>query len=240
MKNISHIFGREMKAYFLSPVAYVVLIVFVLLTGYFFAIYFDWASRNQGEANMRVVFLNVSITMLFLAPLMTMRLFAEEKRTGTIEILLTGPVTDAEVVIGKFTASFVLFLIMLALTFTCPLFLLIYGTPDILPIAVGYLGLLLLGAAFLSLGVVTSAITRNQIIAAIISFVILLGLWIIGWMSSSVGSQLGKVLSFISLVEHFEDFSKGVLDTKHVIYYVSFASFCLFLATKMIQSAKWR
>ena len=240
MKNAPSIFVREIKAYFVSPIAYVVLIAFVVLTGFFFTAYFNWASLYQGEANMRGIFLNVSITMLFVSPLITMRLFAEEKRSGTIEILMTSPVTDAEVVIGKFAASFVLFVIMLALTFTCPLFFIIYSKPDIAPMAVGYLGLLLLGAAFISLGVVTSSVTKNQIVAALTSFVLLLGLWVIGWMSNTVGSQLGRILSFISLVEHFEDFSNGILDTKHVVYYVSFAAFCLFLAVKSMQSAKWK
>jgi len=240
MKNTPAIFSREMKAYFVSPVAYVALIVFVFFAGYFFAVYMNSASRYQGEATMRMIFHNMSITMLFLAPLMTMRLFAEEKRSGTIEILMTSPVTDAEVVLGKFAASLALFTIMLALTFTCPLFLVMYGTPDVAAMAVGYLGLFLLGAAFISLGVVASSITKNQIISALISFVILLGLWTIGWMSTTVGSQLGKMLSFASLMEHFDDFSKGVLDTKHVIYYVSFAAFCLFLAIKSVQSAKWK
>ncbi|MFC1713508.1 ABC transporter permease [Candidatus Poribacteria bacterium] len=240
MKNIPSIFAREIKTYFVSPIAYVALIVFILLTGYFFAAYFNWASRYQGEANMRVLFHNMSITMLFLSPLITMRLFAEEKRSGTIEIMMTSSVTDTEIVIGKFAASAVLFLMMLALTSLCPIFLMAYGTPDVAPIAVGYLGLFLLGATFLSLGVVTSSLTKNQIVAALISFVMLLGLWVIGWMSNAVGSQFGKVLSFISLVDHFDDFSKGILDTKHVIYYVSFASFCLFFAIKLVQSAKWK
>ncbi len=240
MKNTPSIFAREIKAYFVSPIAYVALIVFIFFAGYFFAVYMNSASRNQGEASMRMIFHNMSVTMLFLAPLMTMRLFAEEKRSGTIEILMTSPVTDTEVVLGKFAASLALFAIMLALTFTCPLFLVIYGNPDVAAMAVGYLGLFLLGAAFISLGVVASSITKNQIIAALISFVMLLGLWIIGWMSSTVGSQLGNVLSFASLVEHFDDFSKGVLDTKHVVYYVSFAAFCLFLAVKSVQSAKWK
>lgn len=240
MRNIMSIFAREMKSFFVSPIAYVVLIVFAILTGYFFAIYFDYISRSQEEASMRITLQNMSITLLFLAPLITMRLFAEEKRTGTIEILMTSPVTDVEVVIGKFAASMVLFIIMLVLTFLCPIYLVVYGNPDVTPMIVGYLGLFLLGAAFLALGIVTSAITKNQIVAALISFAILLGLWVIGWMSNTVGSKMGQVLSFISLVDHFEDFAKGVLDTKHIIYYVSFVVFCLFLAVKSIQSAKWR
>lgn len=240
MKNTPSIFFREMKTYFVSPIAYVALIVFVLLSGYFFAAYMNMASRYQWEASMRAIFHNMSIIMLFVAPLITMRLFAEEKRSGTIEMLMTSPVTDAEVVIGKFAASFALFVIMLAMTFFCPLFLIMYGAPDIVPMAVGYLGLLLLGATFLSLGVVTSSITSNQIVAALVSFVLLLGLWVIGWMSNAVGTELGKIFSFVSLVEHFEDFSKGILDTKHVIYYVSFACFCLFAAVKLVQSTKWK
>lgn len=240
MKNVSAIFAREIKTYFVSPIAYVALIVFVLLTGYFFAAYFNWASRYQGEASMRVILQNMSITMLFLAPLITMRLFAEEKRQGTIEILMTSPVTDTEVVLGKFLASFALYIIMLALTFLCPLFLIIYGNPDMAPMSIGYLGLLLLGAAFLSVGTVTSAISKNQIVAALICFVLLLGLWVIGWMSSAVGAKMGQFLSFISLVEHFDDFAKGILDTKHVVYYLSFVIFCLFLAVKSVESAKWK
>lgn len=192
MKNIPAIFTREIKTYFVSPIAYVALIVFSLLTGYFFAAYFNWASRYQGEASMRVILQNMSITMLFLAPLITMRLFAEEKRQGTIEILMTSPVTDTEVVLGKFFASLLLYIMMLALTFIYPLFLIAYGNPDMAPMGIGYLGLLLMGAAFLAVGTVTSAISKNQMVAALISFVLLLGLWVIGWMSSAVGARMGS------------------------------------------------
>ena len=240
MKNAPSIFVREIRNYFVSPIAYVALIVFSLLAGYFFAAYFNMATRYQAEASLRMVFHNMSIAMLFLAPLITMRLFAEEKRSGTIEVLMTSPVTDAEVVMGKFAASLALYVVMLLLTFLCPLFLIIYGKPDLTPIAVGYLGLFLLGTAFMSLGIATSSITKNQIVAALISFVTLLGLWVISWMSSAVGARLGKVLSFISLMDHFDDFSKGVFDTKHVVYYVSFACFFLFLAVKSVQSIKWK
>ena len=240
MKNISAIFVREIKSYFTSPIAYVILIVFSLLTGFFFTAYFNWATRYGGEASMRGIFQNMSITMLFVAPLITMRLFAEEKRSGTIELLMTSPITDTEVVIGKFAASLALFTLMLASTILCPLFLMTYSHPDLSPMAVGYLGLFLLGSAFLSLGTMASSITKNQIVAALISFVILLGLWTIGWMSGAVGSTVGKLLSFISLVNHFDDFSKGIIDTKHVLYYVSFAVFCLFFSVKMLQSSRWK
>ena len=244
MRNAPSIFIREMKAYFVSPIAYVVPMMFVLLTGIFFAGYFNDASRKGGiEASMQWVFYDMSITMLFVAPLITMRLFAEEKRSGTIEVLMTSPVTDSEVVIGKFAASLALFAIMLSLTFICPFFLITYSDPGIAPIAVGYLGLFLLGTACFSLGTVTSSITKNQIIAALVSFVILLALWLMGWVSRAMGAQLGElgeIFSFISLLEHFDDFSAGVLDTKHIVYYVSFTSFCLFLAVKSIQSAKWK
>jgi len=240
MRNIWFIFTKEIRSYFASPIAYVVLIVFSLLTGYFFAAYFNWASRYGSESSMRGTFLNMSITMLFVAPLITMRVFAEEKRLGTIELLMTSPVTDTQVVLGKFFASLALLIIMLAMTFLCPVYLSMYSTPDLGPIGIGYLGLLLLGSAFLSLGIVTSSFTKNQIISALISFVALLGLWVIGWISSTVGSQAGKVFSFISLLEHFEDFSKGILDSKHVVYYLSFSVFWLFVAIKMVQSSKWK
>jgi ABC-2 type transport system permease protein len=240
MKNAPAIFVKEMKSYFSSPIAYVVLIVFSLLTGFFFTAYFNWATRYGGEASMRAIFHNISITMIFVSPLITMRLFAEEKRMGTIELLMTSPVTDTEVVIGKFLASLALFALMLVSTILCPVFLMTYAKPDIDPMLVGYLGLFLLGASFLSLGIFASSLTSNQIVAALISFVLLLGLWTIGWMSSAVGSMMSKVFSFISLVEHFEDFSKGVIDTKHVFYYLSFTCFSLFLAVKMVQSSRWK
>ena len=191
---------------------------------------------------MRIVIHNMSITMLLVVPLMTMRLLAEEKNSGTMEILMTSPVTDAEVVIGKFAASLALFTLMLILTFTGPLFFIIYsaGNLDTVPMFVGYLGLFLLGTACLSLGMVTSALTKNQIVAALVSFAAMLGLWIINWTSGSVSGVWGKVLSYISLVEHFDDFTKGILDTEHVIYYISFSFFCLFLAVKLVQSARWK
>jgi ABC-2 type transport system permease protein len=240
MKNVSAIFAREIKSYFTSPIAYVLLIVFSLLTGFFFAAYFNWATRYAGEATLRSIFQNISITMIFVAPLITMRLFAEEKRSGTIELLMTSPVTDIEVVIGKFLASLALFTLMLVSTILCPFFLMFYARPDLSPMLVGYFGLFLLGASFLSLGIAASSITNNQIVAALISFVFLLGLWTIGWMSSAVGSTISKIFSYVSLVEHFEDFSKGIIDTKHVVYYVGFSCFCLFLSVKMVQSSRWK
>jgi len=240
MKNAPAIFIREMKSYFTSPIAYVLLIVFSLLTGFFFAAYFNWATRYAGEASMRAIFHNISITMIFVSPLITMRLFAEEKRLGTIELLMTSPITDTEVVIGKFMASLALFAIMLASTILCPFFLIYYAKPDIPPMLVGYLGLFLLGASFLSLGIIASSVTSNQIVAALVSFVFLLGLWTIGWMSGAVGSNMSKILSFVSLVDHFEDFAKGVIDTKHVLYYLSFTCFSLFFAVKMVQSSRWK
>jgi len=241
MKNIAAIFTREFTNYFISVIAYIVLIVFIGVSGFIFAIVMVSGGRNQASSGfvIDVLFGNMSVTLLFLMPLLTMRLFAEEKRSGTIELLMTSPVKDTEVVIGKFLASLALLLMMLFLTFIFPIQVTQFGNPDFGPILSGYLGLVLLGASFLAVGIMVSSMTKNQIVAASTSWGILLLLWIIGFLSNQAG-RIGDIFGYLSLIEHFQDFSRGVIGIKHLLYYLSFILVCLFLTVKSVESAKWR
>jgi ABC-2 type transport system permease protein len=184
--------------------------------------------------------MNTTVVMLFLFPLITMRTYSEEKRSGTIELLLTSPVRDIEIILGKFFGALLLYAAMLAVTLIHMSVLFIYGSPEWKPLLTGYLGLLLMGGSFLSVGLFISSLTKNQIVAAMATFAVFLLLWIINWMSSFVGPTAQAVLSALSLTEHFDDFAKGIIDTKHLIYYLSFIAFGLFLTAKSVDSERWR
>ena len=168
-----------------------------------------------------------------------MRLFAEEKRSGTIELLRTSPVKDIEIVLGKFCASFVLYLTMLATTLVYPFLILPFGKVDIGQIISAYTGMVLLGATFLSFGLMISSMTRNQIVSALTSFGILLVFWIIGSFADRAGS-LSRFFKYLSLIEHLNDFTRGVIVVKDVVYYLSFTFICVFFTIKSVESAKWK
>ena len=253
MRNIAAIAQREVNAYFASPIAYVLIGFFALLFGWFFYVplaFFIQQSSQMGmnptqalNINQMLVgptLMNTTVIMLFLFPLITMRTYAEEKRSGTIELLLTSPVTDVEIIIGKFLGAMVLYAGMLAVTLIHMAILFIYGDPEWKPIATGYLGLLLMGGCFLSLGLFISSLTKNQIVAAMATFGVFLMLWVLIWISQFVGPTPQTVLRYLSLTEHFDDFAKGIIDTKHVIYYLSFMAFGLFLTAKSVDSERWR
>jgi ABC-2 type transport system permease protein len=253
MRNIAAIAQREVNAYFASPIAYVLIGFFALLFGWFFYVplaYFIQQSSQMGmnptqalNINQMLVgptLMNTTVIMLFLFPLITMRTYAEEKRSGTIELLLTSPVTDVEIIIGKFLGAMLLYAAMLAVTLLHMAILFIFGDPEWKPIATGYLGLLLMGGCFLSLGLFISSLTKNQIVAAMATFAVFLMLWVINWISTFVGPTTQTVLQYLSLTEHFDDFAKGIIDTKHVIYYLSFMAFGLFLTAKSVDSERWR
>ena len=255
MRKSLAILERELEAYFVSPIAYAVITVFLLLSGFFFyniLSYFNFQclqysqypyaleQLNLNEMVMRPLFHNMAIIILLIMPLLTMRLFAEEKRSGTIELLMTSPVTHWQVTLGKFGACFVVYALMLGITFLYSVVLLMYGEPDLGPILCGYFGLLLMGAAFISIGLLASSFTENQIVAAVISFGALLLFYVIGWLSSSVGSTMGSVLSYLSIVEHLDDFIKGVMDTKDIVFYLSFILFGIFLTVRSNESSSWR
>jgi len=248
------VFKKEMRLYFTSPTAYVVIAVFLLLAGYFFFAIFDFFTRaslqtamnpqmgrdlNVTDNVLRPLFSNVSVILLLLMPLVTMRQFAEERRSGTIELLLTYPVRDGAVLLGKFLAALALYVIMLVLTLVYPALLFYFARPEWGPVLTGYLGLLLLGAAFIATGLFASSLTENQIVAAMTTFGILLLFWVIGW-TAETWRAAGPVLTQLSLIEHFDNFTKGVLDTRDVIYYLSFIVFALFLTLRSLEARRWK
>jgi ABC-2 type transport system permease protein len=255
MSSFWPIFKRELRAYFVSPIAYVVMVMFLIIAGYFFYSSFAFfnfigfqamsnpmmaRNLNVTEGVLRPLYGNLGVVLLFIMPLLTMRLFAEEKKQGTIELLLTYPVRDLAAVLAKFSACLTVYTIMLALTAVYPILLIIFVRPEVGPIAAGYLGLFLLGASFIALGALASSLTENQIVAAAISFGFLLIFWVIGWSSQFAGGTLGRLLSHLSLLEHFDSFPKGVIDTKDIIFYLNFLVFCLFLTLRSLESHRWR
>ncbi len=253
MNNILAIARKELGSYFASPIAYVVVGLFALVFGYFYAVMLSYflqqsmqsAMGGGGPVNVnrdliRYVLQNVGVVILFLVPLITMRTYSEEKRTGTIELLLTSPVSDLQIMLGKFLGAMALYGVMLAVTLVLVALLFAYGNPQLLPIASGYLGLLLLGGCMMAVGMFYSSLTKNQIIAALLTFVTLLLLWVIDWMTSFASPGVGTVLNYLSITSHLDDFAKGVIDTKHVIYYLSFITFGLFLTARSVDSERWR
>ena len=249
------IFKKEMRLYFTSPVAWVVFTIFLLIAGYFFYsifAFFTLASMqsamnpqmgrdlNVTDSVMRPLFSNISVILLLLMPLVTMRLFAEERRAGTIELLLTYPVRDGAVLAGKYLAALGLYAIMIALTLLYPGIVVYFARLEWGPILTGYLGLLLMGATFIAVGVFASSLTENQIVAAITTFGALLIFWILGWSADYAGGTAGKVLQFLSILEHNDSFSKGVLDTKDVLYYLNFTVLALFLTLRSLEARRWK
>lgn len=257
VRSVGLILNRELKSYFSSLIAYVVIVMFLLITGYFFynllatfsVISFQaqvnpmlakqYQLLNINETVVRPLFGNISIIMLLMTPLLTMRLISEEKKSGTIELLLTFPVKDIDVVLGKYLACLLVFLVMILLTATYPILLLGLGEPEVMPILTGYLGLFLLGAAFISLGIFTSSLTENQIVSASMSFGILFFFWLISYSVPFVSPAFGQVLSYLSINEHIASLAKGVLDTEDIIYYLCFIVLFLFLTLRSLESKRW-
>jgi ABC-2 type transport system permease protein len=253
MSNVLAIAQKELKGYFASPIAYIIIGFFALVFGYFYfasITFFLQASLQmgmpgQGQINIntmaiRPLLQNVSVVALFVLPLVTMRTYAEEKRSGTIELLLTSPITDTQIVLGKFLGAVALFALMLAVTWIHMGILFIYGNPEWKPIVAGYLGLLLMGSSFISLGLLISSLTKNQIVAGMVTFALLLLLWTLNWMSESATPTWQKVLSAVTITDRFDDFTKGIIAVSHVVYYLSFITFGLFLTAKSVDSERWR
>ncbi len=259
MKNFLAILERELKSYFLSPVAYVVLGFFIVATGLFFYNIINWFDRISMQSMMmaqqyrqapqpvnvnmmaiRPLLHNIAIIGLFLMPGLTMRLFAEEKRQGTMELLATSPLTNWQITLGKFASALVFYLVMLLATGVFVGLLFFFGNPELMPILSGYLGLLLVGGCFISLGLLFSAFTENQIIAFVSAFAVNVAILALGWLANFTGPTLGQFFSSISPIEHFDDFSKGIIDTKHLIYYLSFMFGGIFLTYVTVESARWR
>ncbi len=255
MKNIWSIAKKEIRAYFNSPIAYAVIAVFLLLVGFFFYSLIWWFNSQamqmaqnpyyaqQININQMVfspLFHNMSIILLLVLPLLTMRLLAEEKKIGTEELLFTSPVSVSEIILGKYLASLIVLATMLGLTALLSIFTFAYGNPEIAPWLDGYLGLFLLGAAFIAVGIFFSSLTENQIVAATLTFGVLLLFWILNWAGSSAGPTWQGVLNYVSFFQHFDDMTRGILDTKDLVYYGSFSFFALFLTHSVVQSRRWR
>jgi ABC-2 type transport system permease protein len=254
VNNILAIAHKELKAYFASPIAYVVIGLFALMFGFFYytllGIFIEQGMRMMGmqggptqnvnDQMIRPLFLNASVLLLFVLPMITMRTYSEEKRSGTIELLLTAPLTDVQIILGKFLGAMALYAAMLAVTFIHLGVLFAFGTPEWLPIVTGYVGLLLMGGCFISVGLLISSFTRNQIVAVMATFAVFLMLWVINWAGPLTGPRTSAVLDYLSITTHLDDFTRGVIDTKHVVYYVSFIAFGLFLTARSVDTERWR
>lgn len=227
---------RELAAYFMSPIAYVVGAAFLFITGliFYFTVAFDYL------ATLSQVFTVIAVILLFMAPILTMRLLAEEARSGTLELLLTSPVRDWEVVVGKFIAAFLLYAAMLVPTLYYLFLLTLYGSPDILTTLAGYLGLLLLGTALLSIGLLTSAMTANQIIAAVSGIALALAFWMSSGLGSTLSGPLGDLFTYLGIQNHLADFLVGLITTSNIVYFLSVTAAALFLATRVLEIRRWR
>jgi ABC-2 type transport system permease protein len=255
MKNILAIWQREMKSYFVSPIAYVVLTVFLFISGFFFTtILTAWVQQTmmqeaygQGAPPVdvpgmvsRSFFGTISVVLLFMIPMLTMGLFAEEKKRGTIELLLTTPVGNLQAMMGKYLASLSFLLIMFLSSVLTISALFMYGQPDWKPILGAYLGLVLYGAALLAIGLFISTLTENQIVAGVITLGVILVLWLIDALATNTQGMMKDVLGYMSVISHLDDFIKGVIDTTHVIFYLTFAFFALFLTYRSLESLRWK
>jgi len=254
MKNIWIICRKELRSYFVSPVAYMLLVMFAVIFGFFFwnslGYFVNMAMEAQMEGEqfpmnlneqvVRPLLANINVIGLFFVPMITMRLFAEEKRSGTIELLATSPVKDSEIIVGKWLAALLMYAFMLLTTLLNFAFLFKYGDPDWKPLAIGYLGLLLQAGGLLAIGTFISSLTKNQIIAGAVTFGICLLLWVLGWVSQYENATWAQVLSYMSVITHFESFGKGVLDSKDAIFDATVIFLGLFFTARSMESLRWR
>jgi ABC-2 type transport system permease protein len=241
---------RELRSYFASPLAYIILVVFQIISARFFFLYLQGFLQFQldpsyqlqtGDLNLNNLvilpyFGTISIVLLLIVPLITMRLVADEKKNYTAELLFTSPIRIRTIVFGKFIAALILLIMMLLLSSVNVFVLIVHGNPDFGAVFAGYVGLFLLGASFLSIGIFASSLTDNQLIAAVISFGILLLLWLVGALSDAESTILG----YLSVINHYEDFGKGIIDLKDVVYYISLIFLGLFLTYSALESERWR
>jgi len=256
MRGLYAIYRKEIGHYFVSPIAYAVVGLFLLISGFFFNLYIQSALQEsmqemQGmmppafDAASQVlrVFLGlVALLLLFLMPMLTMGIFADERKRGTMELLMTSPIRETDIVLGKFFAALTLFAAMLLPTAIFVLFMYLHTSPmpPLRMILAGYLGIILFGGSLLALGAFLSSLTENQIIAGVLTFGAFLLLWGLDFGSRDAGSTAGQVLHYLSVINHFEDFTRGVIDTSGLIYYLSFITLFIFLTVRSVDSMRWR
>jgi len=259
MRSIFVIAERELKSYFTSPIAYVVLTIFILLTGLVFSFFLGVMVESAGPRAMQaaqtgqppepldmpgVIIQNsfnwVSFILMLILPMITMALFSEEKKRGTMELLLTAPVTDLQVVLGKFLGACAFYLILLATTLVHLAILVSVSDPARGPILAGYLGLILYGLALLAIGMFISTLTESQIVSVVLTFAVIMLLWLADAFTRGSSSSLAKAVSYLSILEHLNDFLVGVVSTSHVIFYLSLMLVGLFLTYRSLDSLRWR
>ena len=255
MHGFFAVFRKEISNFFVSPIAYSVIAIFLLVSGFFFWANVSFMSLislqaagnpmiaeriNLTDLVIRPLMQNMSIILLFVMPLLTMRLFSEEKKSGTIELLLTYPIDDSAFVFGKFLSALALLLIMLLGTFSFPILLSSVAQPDFGVLLSGYLGLFLMGASFMALGTFISSLTENQVVAGAISFGAAILFWVLSWTSSFVGESTGAVLRQLSILEHLESFNKGILSVSDLSFFILFIAFFVFLSLRSLETHRWR
>lgn len=259
VRNVWALVEKEWRHYFGSPIAYVALTTWTLLFGLFHVLVFrsfllySMRSAQQmefggapklslNELVIGTVLQNMAVVALFITPMLTMRLFAEEKRQGTLELLATAPITGTQIILGKFLGALALFALMIAAGMLNFVLLWQYATvaPEWKPVATGALGLLLLSACFIAVGLFVSTLTRNQIVAGTLTFGLLLGFWILGWLDDPTSGPAMRVIAYLGLLPHLDSLMKGVLDLKDIVFYVSFMALGLFLAHQSLESQRWR
>ena len=254
MRNVLLICRKEINSYFASPIAYLLMAFFGLIIGFVFytatrdMVRMGFMAQMQGQmmpqnvndAIIKPLLGFASTVALFLIPMITMRTFAEEKRTGTIELLMTSPVRDVEIILGKWLGALALYLCVLGMSAVNLAMLFAWGKPDWKPVLVAYLGLILQGGCLLAIGVLISTMTRNQIVAGGVTFFVCLLLWLLSWFTAFDSSATASVVNYLSIVTHFENFSKGVIDTKDMVFYLSMIFFALFITHRAMESLRWR
>ncbi len=257
MRNVFTIAGREVRSYFSSPVAYVLLAAFLGLAGYFFfallsafnqalAVYSmmrnpEMLQRfNLNEMVIRPLLSNMSVLLIFVIPAITMRMFPEEKTSGTYELLMTSPVRVGEIVLGKFLGGLILVLLMIVLSGFFGLVLLRFGNPEVPMMLSGYLGLFLMAISFLAIGTLISSFTDNVVVAYAGALFVLLMLYTIGWLGETVQGPWGSIVKYISITDHFQELLKGLIDTKDLVYFATVLVVSLFLTQRSVESVRWR
>ncbi len=255
MRNAWIIAKRDLGSFFNSPIFYVITTVFLIIYSFiFFNIlnFFSFQSLQSGQLQAMGMKLslnemviepslqNMSVILLMIIPVITMRSFADEKKMKTFRLLLSSPVPLREIVFGKFLACMIVVTVMIAISSYSVGFLFLLGSPEIGPIVTGYLGVLLMAGCYVSVGVFASSLTDNQIVAAVLTFGFSLFMWVIGWGAQAVGATTGQVLQFLSIVDHMDRFLKGMVDTSDLVYFLSFILLSLFLCHRVLDSNRWR
>ncbi len=246
MKGLLAIMDREIRAYFFSPLAYIVAAFLLLVNGMVFWLIVSFLNNPQARfgAPLELFFgqtIYFWLVLLFVAPVLTMRLLSEERRSGTIEVLMTAPINEAQVVVGKYLAALIFYCFLWLPTLTYAGIVAYYSEVDWGPVAAGYLGVFGVGALFLSVGLFASALTRSQLVAAILTFALLIPLFTFGLLENLFNDPtLKQVFSYLNLWQHMEEFSKGIVDTRHLVYYLSVTVLFLFLSAKALEAKKWR